>query len=419
MKKTLITLICMLTFFCSFTARANEPPLDIGWNIENGILTVNGNGAMPDYANPEDTPWFAQRNEINKIIINDGITHIGNLAFYGLTNATEAIVPESVESIGLCAFSYTEGTRTAISDLDSPYMFELATDACVVSAGDEFTVSVNLTADLKDLSLIQTVVLFDMEKIAVDKDDIFDHSWLETLGNDNIGYLSMPMGGIVANNVRIAYLSLDGKSIDSASPLYTAGKATTTVAKIKCKALCDIEDINASCLFIKNSAVSLSDGQTPKCGETQLTTVTRLPMPNLTINGAVADEVYEQSKPASAPSAKELTVIANGSELTYDVAPFIDGNGVVMLPLRHTAESLGIVVSWHSSTRTVFLTTETELAAIQMGQNMIFKNSGNADICANAVILNNRTILPLEFFEKAFGFKTIYDKETNTVTITN
>lgn len=415
MKKTLITLICMLTFFCSFTARANEPPLDIGWNIENGVLTVNGNGAMPDYANPEDVPWYENRNEITKIIIEDGITHIGNLAFYGLTNATEVSIPESAKSVGLCAFSYTEGTRTSLSDINADYVFELSSDSAVVSEGKEFTVSVNLTADFKDVALIQSIVLFDPEKISVESDALFDAEWLASVGQDNLGYISKPMAGIVANNIRIAYLSMNGTSIDEESALYTKGKTTLTIAKIKCKALCDIEDVNTSCFYIKDSKVSLADGSAPKCGETQLTTVTRLPMPNLMINDK-ADE--EASKPDVPVASGDITVLANNMAVNYDTKPFINENGVVMIPLRHTAEAMGIVISWHEETRTVFATMETDLSAIQIGQNIVFKNSGNIEMCANAEIISARTLIPLEYFEKAFGFKTEFIKETNTIKIT-
>ena len=416
MKKTLITLILMLTFFCSFTARANEPPLDIGWNIENGILTVNGNGAMPDYANPEDVPWYKNRNEITKIIVEDGITHIGNLAFYGLTNATEVSIPESAKSIGICAFSYTEGTRTSVSDINADYVFELASDSAVVSEGSEFTVSVDLSADFKDVALIQTIVLFDPAKIAVEESGFFDSKWLETVSGDNLGYISKPMAGIVANNIRIAYLSLSGTSIDEDSALYTKGKTKLTIAKIKCKALCDIEDVNTSCFYLKDSKVSLADGSAPKCGETQLTTVTRLPMPNLTINGKADED--EVSKPSAPVANSDITVLANGNSVNYDTKPYVDENGTIMIPIRHTAEAMGIVISWHDDTRTVFATKESDLCAVQIGQNLVFKNSGNIELCANAKIVNARTVLPLEYFEKAFGFKTDYNKETNTIKIT-
>lgn len=413
MKKTLITLICMLTFFCSFTARANEPPDSIEWSIKNGTLTITGNGAMQDYPNPEDAPWHNKKDEITKIVIEDGITRIGNLAFYGLTNAKEAVVPESVKSIGLCAFSYTEGTRTDISELDSDYRFELISDRSTVSKGTEFCISVELTADFKDISVLQTIVLFDMDKIAVDENEIFESTWYNSIDNSNLGYISKPMGGIVANNVRLAYISMNGSSIDADSPLYDKGTQTLTIAKIKCRALEDIEDVNTSCFYLKESALSLSDGTIPKCGETQLTTVTRLPMPQLSINTVnSSDGIYEQTS-----TSDVITVMANGEKVNYDATPYIDDSGVVMIPLRYSAEALGCLVNWHADTRTVFVSFGNNLAAVQIGQDVIFKNSENTQMSAEAIITNNRTMLPIEYFEKAFGFKTQYYKNTNTITI--
>jgi hypothetical protein len=79
---------------------------------------------------------------------------------------------------------------------------------------------------------------------------------------------------------------------------------------------------------------------------------------------------------------------------------------------------MGVVVNWHEETRTVFATMETDLSAIQIGQNIVFKNSGNIEMCANAEIISARTLIPLEYFEMAFGFKTEFIKDTNTIKIT-
>lgn len=419
MKKTLITIMCILVLFCSFTARANEPPHDIGWNIANGTLTITGQGAMADYANPEDAPWHNQRSEITKIVIEDGITHIGNLAFYGLTNATEAQVPSSVESIGLCAFSYTEGTRTSVGDLNSEYQFDVVTDSSVVSKGDEFTVSVNLTADYKDILGLQTILLFDMDRISVDEDNLFDTQWYDSVDESNLGYISKPMSGIVANNVRIVYVALDGTHIDSESALYNQGKTTLTLAKIKCKALCDIEDVNTSCFYLKSSGVSLVGGLAPDCGESQLTTTTRLPMPQLVINGKdSADGIYEQHKKPQTQRAEVMTVKVNDTVVNYDTAVYADETGNIMIPLRHTVEALGGIVTWDNETKTAFALFGNELAAVQIGQNKVFKNNDAITMNAAAVIRDSRTIVPIEYIEKALGFMADYNEETNIITIT-
>ena len=125
MRKTLLIALLVVTMICTFTARANEPPQDAGWKIEDGVLTIFGEGAMKDYANVSEIPWYAQKDKITKIVVNEGITRIGNLAFYGLTNATEAILPQSLKETGISAFSYTEGTKTSIGNPLSDFLFDI------------------------------------------------------------------------------------------------------------------------------------------------------------------------------------------------------------------------------------------------------------------------------------------------------
>ena len=44
-------------------------------------LTISGKGKMPDY-NSFSMPWYNGRDEITKIVIEDGVEYIGNYAFY-------------------------------------------------------------------------------------------------------------------------------------------------------------------------------------------------------------------------------------------------------------------------------------------------------------------------------------------------
>jgi uncharacterized protein (TIGR02145 family)/uncharacterized repeat protein (TIGR02543 family) len=71
----------------------------------NLTLTITGTGAMPDYtAGTLTLPWYSYRNQITTIIIEDGITAIGNNAFYELYKVTSVTVGSSVTSIGDGAF---------------------------------------------------------------------------------------------------------------------------------------------------------------------------------------------------------------------------------------------------------------------------------------------------------------------------
>ncbi len=76
-----------------------------GWSLtEDGILTVSGTGAMEDYSNNYNQSWYEHAGAINSVIISDGISHIGNRAFYGCSSLTEIALSNSVTNIGKFAF---------------------------------------------------------------------------------------------------------------------------------------------------------------------------------------------------------------------------------------------------------------------------------------------------------------------------
>ena len=66
-------------------------------------LTISGNGDMADNTY-YDLPWYSYRKNIEKIIIEYGVTRIGNSAFYNCNGLKEVIIPSSVTSIGRRAF---------------------------------------------------------------------------------------------------------------------------------------------------------------------------------------------------------------------------------------------------------------------------------------------------------------------------
>ena len=85
------------------------------WTFTNGVLTISGSGAMTDWAgryvsNEIDgsTSPFCKLNGLNKIIIEEGVTSIGDFAFYSCRTVTEVELPQSLTSIGDYAFRYCD-----------------------------------------------------------------------------------------------------------------------------------------------------------------------------------------------------------------------------------------------------------------------------------------------------------------------
>ena len=68
------------------------------------VLTISGNGAMRDYSSKGNRPWNYNRSTIKTLIIEEGVTSIGQKAFNELS-ISEITIPASVTSIGKYSFS--------------------------------------------------------------------------------------------------------------------------------------------------------------------------------------------------------------------------------------------------------------------------------------------------------------------------
>ena len=71
---------------------------------DDGTLTISGNGEMKYWYNIYVVAWDSNRKNIKNVIINNGVTSIGNFAFSDCTSLTNITIPNSVTSIGDYAF---------------------------------------------------------------------------------------------------------------------------------------------------------------------------------------------------------------------------------------------------------------------------------------------------------------------------
>ncbi len=74
---------------------------NLTWVLEDGVLTISGTGAMVNYSMGTG---FAYRNDVTTLILEDGVTTIGENAFSHWTNLTYVEIADTVTRIGTNAF---------------------------------------------------------------------------------------------------------------------------------------------------------------------------------------------------------------------------------------------------------------------------------------------------------------------------
>ena len=114
-----MALILVLTLVLSVgSVSAAEPTIvysgNCGANVtyeldSNGLLTISGTGEMADYS-----PWYDQKESIKRVVIENGVTSIGDVAFPGCTGLTSVTIGRNVTSIGDNAFYGCTGLKEVI-----------------------------------------------------------------------------------------------------------------------------------------------------------------------------------------------------------------------------------------------------------------------------------------------------------------
>ena len=124
---TMVLLIASLGVF-SLTASAAEATIiaqgecgaegsSVQWKYDNtGTLTISGTGAMADYSSStSDLPWYVYKTEVTTVVVENGVTHVGENCFRGFDNLTTATIADSVETLGEFAFYFASKLESVIT----------------------------------------------------------------------------------------------------------------------------------------------------------------------------------------------------------------------------------------------------------------------------------------------------------------
>ena len=105
MRKMIFTLfLALVASVGTIFAESGTCGKNLTWDFTDGVLTISGTGKMNDYEYIGDAPWYSSRSSITSVIINDGVTSIGDGAFADCSSLTSIEIPNNVISIGGSAF---------------------------------------------------------------------------------------------------------------------------------------------------------------------------------------------------------------------------------------------------------------------------------------------------------------------------
>lgn len=121
-KRVFAFVLCIALIFCMLPqislfasaesysgdySKDNESSIQWEFDSETGILTISGNGKVRDSStsNSGRSPWYQYRDEIQKVVIEEGVTYIGKYNFDSCSNLTEVSLPNSLVHMGYRVFN--------------------------------------------------------------------------------------------------------------------------------------------------------------------------------------------------------------------------------------------------------------------------------------------------------------------------
>ena len=132
---------------------------NLSWTLTaDGTLTISGTGNMKNWSTT-NAPWYPYHERITSAVISDGVTSIGNHAFFRYTTLKNIRIPDSVTRIGIwalceCRFDSLFLPRSVVNiDVDAFYSIKTLNSFSVDSENPAYVAvdGVIFTKDMKKL----------------------------------------------------------------------------------------------------------------------------------------------------------------------------------------------------------------------------------------------------------------------------
>lgn len=101
----LLALLAVLLLPCGAAEKETSGScgVNISWQLEDGVLTISGTGEMHNYI--DQAPWSDSRDEITTLVLEPGVTNLGDRAMQECENLRWVSIGQDVRALGRYAFN--------------------------------------------------------------------------------------------------------------------------------------------------------------------------------------------------------------------------------------------------------------------------------------------------------------------------
>lgn len=92
-----------------------------------------------------------------------------------------------------------------------------------------------------------------------------------------------------------------------------------------------------------------------------------------------------------------------------DAKPFIDDSNRTQIPVRALAEALGATVNWNGAAKVVTISNGLVTMTLTIGSDILNVNGSDTKMDTAAMIVNDRTYVPLRFIAEAMGMTVSWE----------
>ena len=434
--------------------------------------------SLPESVTSIGDSAFARCKGLTSIIIPKGVTGIGRRAFEGCENLKSISIPEGVTSIGEAAFESCKGLTsitipegvTSIND----YTFDACRGLKQVNIPESVT-SIGVWAFMNCSALAEITIPEGVKSIGVqafsDCSSLTSINIPESVTSIGKGAFSdcPNLKTITVDAGNPNYTSIDGVLYSKAGTTLIACPGGLTSINIPESVISIGEAAFRGCAYLKD--ISLPEGLTsignwafkdcigltsitipPKVASineeafgdcTNLTSITfespttkidlfedsktAIKIPEAKIIGyanSTAEKYAKKNKRTfeiigtveEESVAKPIAVTVNGTTVVFDQPPVIL-KGRTMVPLRAILEALGTQVNWDAEKQTVTATKGAVTIIVEIGSKQATVNGAVKTLDVPALIIKNRTMVPVRFISESLGAEVNWDGKSQTVKI--